>query len=219
MKIGIIGAGFIGRTLAWLGVQHGYEAMVSNSRGPQTLISTACAIHVQIGTVEEAAAFGDIVVVAIPFHARASLPAAALAGKIVVDAMNYYPDRDGAIPELDRRETTTSAMVAALLPGARVVKAFNAILANDLETGGRPTGVPDRRALPIAADDAGAKAAVTAFQEQIGFDAVDAGGLEESWRFERAKPAYCVPFDNAGLKQALAAAERNVDVPEGSWRR
>ena len=213
MKIGIIGAGFIGRTLARLAMQHGYEAMVSNSRGPASLTSTARAIHARTGTVEEAAAFGDIVVLAIPFHARASLPAAALAGKVAVDAMNYYPDRDGAIPELDRRETTTSGMISSLLPSVRIVKAFNAILANDLEAGGRLAGDGGRRAIPVAADDGDAKALVMQFQERIGFDAVDTGGLAESWRFERGKPAYCVGLDRAGVLQALAAAHRDDDLP------
>lgn len=213
MKIGIIGAGFIGRTLARLAVQHGCEAMVSNSRGPASLTSTARATHALIGTVEEAAAFGDIVVLAIPFHARASLPVAALAGKVVVDAMNYYPDRDGAIAELDRRETTTSGMVSALLPGARVVKAFNAILANDLESGGRLAGVGGCRAIPVASDDSAAKALVMQFQERIGFDAFDAGDLAGSWRFERGKPAYCVSLDREGVVRALAAAARDDELP------
>ena len=158
-------------------------------------------------------AFGDIVVLAIPFHARASLPAAALAGKIAVDAMNYYPDRDGAIPELDRRETTTSAMVADLLPGARVVKAFNAILANHLEAGGRLAKDAGRRAIPIASDDTDAKALVMQFMERIGFEPVDTGGLTDSWRFERGKPAYCVGFDRDGVLRALAAARRGDDLP------
>ena len=93
MKIGIIGAGFIGRTLVRPAVQHGDEAMVSNSRGAASRTSTARATHARIGTVEDAVAFGDLVVLAIPFHARASLPADALAGKVAIDAMNYYPDR------------------------------------------------------------------------------------------------------------------------------
>ncbi len=218
MRIGIIGAGYIGRTLAKLAAVHGDEVMISNSRGPQTLISTASATKSKAGTVEEAAAFGDIVIMAIPFRNRDQLPAAALAGKIVADANNYYPHRDGAIPELDQRRTTTSEMIAALMPSARVVKAFNAILAVDLEVDGRPAGFPDRHALPIAGDDPEAKRVVAEFQDRIGYDVLDAGSLAESWRFERAKPGYCVPLDRAGMQQALAAARRDEEVEDGAWR-
>lgn len=170
MKIGIIGAGFIGRGLA------------------------------------------------IPFYAIDSLPADALKGKIVVDANNYYPERDGAIAELDRNESTTSEMLARRLTGARVVKAFNAILQRDLEVDCRAAGAPDRRALPIAGDDAQAKQVVTGLLDQFGYDTVDAGPLAEGWRFQRAKPAYCIRLDSEGMKRALAAAQRDVEVPHGSWR-
>ena len=218
MRIGIIGAGYIGRALAKLAVDHGVEAMISNSRGPETLASVAMATRSRAGTVDEAIAFGDIVAIAVPFNNRRLLPGAALAGKIVVDANNYYPHRDGHIPELDERHTTTSEMIAALMPRARVIKAFNAILATDLERDGRPVGAPDRRALPIAGDDLGAKRVVAEFQDCVGFDVVDAGSLGESWRFERAKPGYCVPLDRIGMAQALAAAQRDVEVEEGAWR-
>lgn len=102
--------------------------------------------------------------------------------------------------------------------GAKVVKVFNAILAQDLLQDGRPSGAADRRALPIAADDAGARDQVIGLLDELGFDAVDAGSLDDSWRFERAKPAYCIAFDRAGLEQALAAAQREVELPHGSWR-
>lgn len=218
MNIGIIGAGYIGRALAKLAADHGDTVMISNSRGPHTLTSTASATHSTAGTIEDTAAFGDIVVIAIPFNARHQLPAAALAGKVVIDANNYYPQRDGAIEELDRHRTTTTGMVSVLLPQARVIKAFNAILAVDLESSGRPQGTPGRRALPVAGDDAEAKRVVAEFQDRIGFDVVDAGSLAESWRFERAKPGYCVPLDRSGMMAALAAAQRDVELPDGSWR-
>ncbi len=123
------------------------------------------------------------------------------------------------IAALDRFETTTSRLLAEHLPHSSVVKAFNAILAQDLVQDARPKAAPDRRALPIAADDPAAKALVIKLLDEIGFDAVDAGSLDESWRFERAKPAYCIPLDKEGLKVALAAAHRQVELPEGSWRR
>lgn len=173
----------------------------------------------QVGTVEDAAEFGEVVLVAIPFKHYRSLPIEGLKGKIVLDANNYYPERDGHIAALDRFETTTSRLLAEHLPHSTVVKAFNAILAKDLLQHARPKNAPDRRALPIASDDPTAKIRVVQLLDEIGFDAVDAGGLDESWRFERAKPAYCISLNKAGLEVALAAARRQVGLPEGSWRR
>ncbi|MDR3670166.1 MAG: NAD(P)-binding domain-containing protein [Holophaga sp.] len=218
MRIGIIGAGLIGRAVARLAVAQGHEVMVSNSRGPETLASLASGLGCKAGTVEQAEAFGDLVVVAIPLKHCLSIPVAPLIGKVVLDANNYYPDRDGRIAELDARMTTTSELLARHLPQSRIVKAFNAILATDLEKDGRPAGSPGRRALPIAGDDAKAKAVAAHFVDQLGFDPLDAGALAESWRFERAKPAYCIPLDLKGLRNALDAAERNVELPDGSWR-
>ena len=195
MKIGIIGAGFIGRGLASLAGKSDHEVMISNSRAPRTLGSTAVALRCQVGTAADAAAFGEVVMVAIPFYAIDSLPADALKGKIVVDANNYYPERDGAIAELDRNETTTSEMLARHLAGARVVKAFNAILQRDLEWTVVPRARPTGARLPIAGDDAEAKRVVTRLLDQFGYDTVDAGPLAEGWRFQRAKPAYCIRLD------------------------
>ncbi|WP_272942400.1 NADPH-dependent F420 reductase [Paraburkholderia xenovorans] len=219
MKMGILGAGFIGRAMATLAKQSGYDVMISNSRGPQTLMSTAAAIGCHVGTAREAAVFGDVVVVAVPFHSYPALPVAELEGKIVIDTCNYYPERDGHIDALDQYATTTSELIARHLHGARLVKAFNAILAKDLETDGTPPGTPHRRALPMAGDDLAAKQAVAGVLDQFGFDAVDAGPLSASWRFERAKPVYCVRLDREGLLEKLAEAKRDVEVPHGSWRR
>lgn len=218
MRIGVIGAGFIGRAVAAHAVRLGHNVMISNSRGPQSLGSTIVAIGCKAGTVAEAAAFGDVVVVATPFRTVDTLPGAALAGKIVLDANNYYPHRDGQIEALDRGETTTSEMLAAHLPGARVVKAFNAILQRDLADGGLPPGTPGRRALPIAGDDPEAKQVARTLLDQFGYDTVDAGPLSEGWRFQRAMPAYCVPLDEVAMRAALASAQRGVEVPHGSWR-
>lgn len=209
MKIGIIGAGFVGRAIGKLAVGAGHEVMLSNSRGPQTLFSLRYAIGCEVGTVEEAAAFGDVVVVAIPLSAIGTLPVAALAGKVVIDTDNYYWERDGRIPELDRRETTTSELVARHLPTSRIVKAFNAIPMNDLESDGRPKGAPDRRALPIAGDDAEGKTTAAGWLEAFGFDVVDVGPLAEGWRFERDRPAYCVPLDRTALEKTLASTTRD----------
>lgn len=218
MKIGIIGAGFIGRALARLAVAQGHEVTIANSRGPHTLTSTAIALHCKTGTVDEAAGFGEVVVLAIPFQAIFQLDPAPFEGRIVIDANNYYPQRDGAIAELDAHQATTSGLLARQLPDARVVKAFNAILQDDLESDARPAGAPDRRALPLAGDDAAAKQVVAGLVDAFGFDPVDAGPLAQSWRFERAMPCYCIPLGREALQAALAAAERGVEVPYGAWR-
>lgn len=218
MKIGVIGAGFIGRALAKLALRHGHEAMISNSRSPETLASTAVAIGCKTGTTAEAARFGDVVILAIPLKAISDLDPKPFDGKIVLDANNYYPERDGTIPELESREATTSGLVARHLDGAKVVKAFNAILQNDIEPDARPKGAADRRALPIAGDDETAKQIVAQLVDQFGFDVVDGGSLAESWRFERAKPAYCMWLDAPQLRAALASAQRDVELPHGAWR-
>ena len=214
MKIGVIGAGFIGRAVAELALAAGHEVMLSNSRGPHTMSSVLSGIlGVQVGSAEDAARFGEVVLVAIPFEHYRSVPAHWLEGKTVLDANNYYPARDGYFPALDRFETTTSRLLAEHFSQSHVVKVFNAIFAPELTQDARPHGALDRRALPVAADDSAAKAQVIRLLDELGFDAVDAGGLDESWRFERAKPAYCVPLDQAGLKAALAAAQRAVELP------
>ncbi len=208
MKIGIIGAGFVGRAIGKLAVRSGHQVMLSNSRGPQTLFSLRYAVGGEIGTVDEAAAFGDVVIIAIPFSAYRTVPVAPLAGKVVIDTNNYYHERDGRIAELDSRATTTSELLAAHLPQAKIVKAFNAITMNDLESDGRPAGSADRRALPLASDDAAAKAIAAGLYEQFGFDVVDVGALSEGWRFERGTPAYCVPLGKSKLEETLANTRR-----------
>jgi len=216
MKIGIIGAGFIGRAVARLAVKHGHEVMISNSRDPRTLTSAMISIGCRIGTATDAVEFGDVVLLAIPFFALEDIAPGPFAGKVLLDATNYYPARDDQIPALDNGQATTSELVARHFAGAKVVKAFNAILERDIEPDARPVGAPDRRALPIAGDDALAKATVAELLGELGFDVVDAGVLGEGWRFERARPAYCVRLDVAGLKAALANAGETV--AEGSWR-
>ena len=218
MRIGIIGAGLVAQGVARLAVEAGHQVMLSNARGPHTLADVRDGIGCETGTVDEAAAYGESVLVAIPLEHYRTVPVAPLAGKLVMDADNYYPERDGHIEALDRRETTTSELLARHLPRSHVVKAFNAILAKDLAKGAPLPASGRRRALPIAGDDAGAKAKVATLVEQLGFDCLDAGPLADSWRFERAKPAYCTPLDRDGLVEALAAAKRDVDQPDGSWR-
>ena len=144
MRIGIIGAGKIGGTLAGLFVKAGHDVAISNSRGPDTLADVLEEIGdgVQAMTVIDAAAFGDVVVVSIPLRAYRDVPVRETAGKIVLDTNNYYPSRDGQIPELDDDSTTSTELLAAHLPDARVVKAFNAIMWKHLGNDGRPAGRP-----------------------------------------------------------------------------
>jgi predicted dinucleotide-binding enzyme len=216
--VGILGAGEIGSALGELLAQAGHDVMLS-SRHPEARAREAAALGCRIGTLEEAAEFGDVVIAALPLFALDAIPARALAGKVVVDTMNYYPPRDGAIAAFDEYLTTTSERVAQHLSGARVVKAFNAILAYDLPRAERPPIEGGRRALPVAGNDDEAKALVAALHAQCDFDMLDAGSLAESWRFERAKPAYCIPLNFVQLGAALAAAQRDKELPHGSWRR
>ncbi|PAU74527.1 NADPH-dependent F420 reductase [Halomonas salipaludis] len=219
MKIGVIGAGHIGQALAKLAVAHENAVMISNSRGPETLKVLAADIGCSAGTSADAAAFGEVVILTVPFKKVFEIKSTLLEGKIVIDTNNYYPERDGRVTELDELRTTTSAMVARHFPGACVVKAFNAILAADLQIESINSFGSAKRSLPIAGDDKQAKQIVARLHHQFGFDVVDVGSLEDSWRFERAKPAYCIPLDVAGLKDAINKAERDIELPHGSWRR
>jgi len=208
--IGLIGAGHIGGQLARLAAQHGYDVVVSNSRGPETLNDLVRELgpRARAGTVAQAAEAGDIVVVTIPLKSIGDVPAAPLAGKIVIDTNNYYPQRDGHIPELDREQTTTAELLQRHLPSSKVVKAFNHIYAAELTTHGQPAGTPNRRALAIAGNDAEARKVVAELIDQFGFDVVDMGGLAESWRIQRDTPGYGPRRTAEELRRDLAAAER-----------
>ena len=159
-------------------------------------------------TPVEAAKAGDIVVVTIPLKHIDQVPVAPLEGKIVIDTNNYYPQRDGQIPELDDESTTTSELLQRHLPGSKVVKAFNHIYAAELTTHPQPAGSKNRRALAIAGNDADANAAVARLIDQFGFDVVDVGRLGESWRIQRDTPGYGPRRTVEELKRDLAAAQR-----------
>lgn len=224
--VGLIGSGNIGGTLARLAVAAGHDVVLSNSRGPETLKDLVDELGPQAraATPAEAAAAGDLVVVTIPLRAYQDVPAGPLAGKIVIDTNNYYPERDGRFPELDDESTTTSELLQRHLPESTVVKAFNNIYFKHLLALARPTGAADRSALPIAGDDAAAKATVAAFLDSIGYDAVDVGPLADGWRFQRDTTAYAAlysadpkdwerpaPVDAEKLRAALAGARRYAD--------
>jgi hypothetical protein len=208
--IALIGAGHIGSQVARLAVKHGYDVVLSNSRGPETLAELVAELapRARAATPAEAAAAGDIVVVTVPLKNHREVPVAPLAGKIVIDTNNYYPDRDGHIPELDNESTTTSELLQSHLPASRIVKAFNHIYASHITTDGRPAGATDRRALAIAGDDTQAKEAVTRLLDEFGFDTVDIGPLSESWRIQRDTPGYGPRRNAAQLREDLAAARR-----------
>src|SRR5688572_13886286 len=212
--IGLIGAGHIGSQVARLAVAHDYNVVISNSRGPETLSELVAELgpRARAATAVEAATAGDIVVVTVPLKNYRSVPVEPLAGKVVIDTNNYYPDRDGRIPELDNESTTTSELLQAHLSGAKVVKAFNHIYASQLTTDGRPSGTPDRRALVIAGDDQAAKATVTKLLDEFGFDTVDAGPLRESWRIQRDTPGYGPRRTAEQLRADLQAAKRYADM-------
>ena len=212
--IGLIGAGHIGSQVARLAVANGYKVVLSNSRGPETLADLIAELGPQAraATPVEAAKAGDIVVVTVPLKAYQQVPVEPLAGKVVIDTNNYYPDRDGHIPELDKESTTTAELLQAHLPKSKVVKAFNHIYASQLTTDGRPAGTPNRRALVIAGDDKDAKATVTHLLDQFGFDTVDAGPLKEGWRIQRDTPGYGPRRNAEELRRDLAAAKRYADA-------
>ncbi|MET7331236.1 NAD(P)-binding domain-containing protein [Nonomuraea sp. NPDC005650] len=207
--LGLIGSGMIGGVVARLAVASGVDVVLSNSRGPESLADLVAELgeHATAATPAEAARAGDLVVATIPLHAYDQLPAAALAGKTVIDTMNYYPDRDGRIPELDAGTATSSTLVQRHLAGSRVVKAFNNIDFHRLATLARPAGAPDRSALPVAGDDPAANAQVARLLDLLGYDAVDIGTLAESWRSQPGTPVYVQPYFPAERSEELSLDE------------
>ncbi len=209
MKIGIIGAGNIGGTLVRRLRQLGHQVLVANSRGPDTLRDLAAETGATPVTVEQAARSGELVIVTIPEGHVRDLPRGLFAGVpddvVVVDTGNYYPQqRDGRIDGIEQG-STESGWVARML-GRPVVKAFNNIFARHLMERGKPPGTPGRIALPVAGDDARAKSIVMRLVDQLGFDPVDAGGLDDSWRQQPGTPVYAKDYDAAGVRRALAEA-------------
>lgn len=209
MKIGIIGAGHIGSTLARHFARLGHEVSIANSRGPETLGRLAAETGATAVTVPEAARAGEVVIVTIPEKDIPSLPPGLFRGTpdsvVVVDTGNYYPrQRDGRIDAIETG-ALESQWVARQL-GRPVVKAFNNIYAEHLRDFGQPAGTPRRIALPVAGDDDTAKAVVLRLIDEIGFDGVDAGGLDESWRQQPGTPVYCADLDAAGVRRALSQA-------------
>lgn len=209
--IGIIGAGHIGGQLARTAIAHGYDVVISNSRGPETLGDLVAELGPQAkaATAAEAGEAGDFVVVTVPLKNYRDVPVEPLDGKIVIDTNNYYPERDGRISGLDAEQDTVSGMLQEHLPGSRVVKAFNNIMAKDITTDGTPSGTANRRALPISSDDPESSSFVAAFLDELGFDSVAVSPLSESWRFERDQPAYVVRQNAEELRANLDLGARD----------
>lgn len=221
--VGLIGSGQVGGTVARLALAAGYDVLLSNSRGPETLagLLEELGVGTRAGTAHDAAENADLVVVAVPLRAYRAVPADAAAGKVVIDATNYLPERDGQHPELDSGEITSSELLQQHLPSSWVVKALNNIFFEHLGALARPPGAADRSALAVAGDNEGAKAEAKAFLERVGYDTVDAGLLAQGWRYEPGTPACGTPYsaspedwhrpkrgDAETLRTLLAAASR-----------
>ncbi len=227
--LGIIGSGNIGAAVARLAVAAGIPVVVANSRGPESLAGLIAELGplATAGTVDQAAEAGDFVLLSVPLTAYTAIPPAPLKGKTMLDTSNHYPFRDGRVAELDDEKLTTSELVQRHFDGVTLVKAFNNILAHHIPQLARPSGAPDRTALPIASDDEHAKTEAAALIDRLGFDTVDAGPLAESWRFEPEAAAYTrlyladpatpnkhlleapgAPVSAAKLRSALDEAER-----------
>jgi 8-hydroxy-5-deazaflavin:NADPH oxidoreductase len=208
MKIGIIGAGRIGGTLAGKLAAAGHDVGLANSRGPQSLEERSAQLGARVRpmTVDEAARYGDLVVVSIPLGQYPSVPAEPLRGKIVIDTDNYYPQRDGHFAELDDDSTTSSELLQHHLPGARVVKAFNAVRWDSLGAEGKPRGAAGRLAMPMAGDDVAAKNVVAGLIDEIGFDAVDVGNLAQGGRkIQPGTAVYTANLTASEMTDRLAA--------------
>lgn len=211
MKIGIIGAGQIGGTLTRRLSKLGHDVSVANSRGPESLSALAAETGAKAVTAREAAQAGEVVIVTIPEAKIPDLPEDLFEGVpdnvVVVDTGNYYPrQRDGRIAEIEG-EMTESRWVEKQL-GRPVVKAFNNIYAKHLMEDGKPKGAPGRIALPVAGDDKRAKDIVIKLLDELGFDGIDAGVLDESWRQQPATPVYTTDLDAEGVRRALMEASK-----------
>ncbi len=210
MNIGIIGAGHIGGNLTRRLTALGHKVSVANSRGPETLAGLAKETGARPVTVKEAAGAGEIVIVTIPEKNIPDLPKDLFAGVpdqvVVIDTGNYYPrQRDGRIADIEAGMPESRWVERQL--GRPVVKAFNNIYAKHLLEFGRPAGSPNRIALPVAGDDPRAKSVVLKLVDELGFDGVDAGGLDESWRQQPGTPVYANDLDAQGVRRALAEAK------------
>jgi len=210
--IGILGSGHVGSNLARAATAHGYDVVLSNTQGPDSLAGLVKELgpHASAATPAEAAGAGDFAIVAIPLTTISEVPVEPLAGKVVISTINYFPQRYGHVPEIDDGTTTAPGLLQAHLPQSRVVRAFSMINAAEMSADGHPPGDPRRRALALAGDDPAAKRVVADLYEELGFDAVDIGGLDESWRVDAGQPAFVTRQNVAELKANVANAKRGA---------
>jgi predicted dinucleotide-binding enzyme len=208
--IGFIGSGHIGSSVARAAIAHGYNVVMSNSRGPESLAALVADLgpKARAASSAEAATSGDFVVVTIPLKAVPNIPVEPFVDKIVIDTDNYYFERDGHFPEIDNHEITVSGFLQRHLVGAKVAKGFNHIQSDQILSDALPTGTPNRRALATASDFPEAIDLVTRFFDEIGFDTVNIGALSESWRIDRDMPGYGGRLDAEQLRAKLAEAVR-----------
>jgi 8-hydroxy-5-deazaflavin:NADPH oxidoreductase len=210
--IGILGSGHVGSNLARAVTAHGYDVVLSNTQGPDSLAGLVKELgpHASAATPAEAAGAGDFAIVAIPLTTISEVPVEPLAGKVVISTINYFPQRYGHVPEIDDGTTTAPGLLQAHLPQSRVVRAFSMINAAEMSADGHPPGDPRRRALALAGDDPAAKRVVADLYEELGFDAVDIGGLDESWRVDAGQPAFVTRQNVAELTANVANAKRGA---------
>jgi 8-hydroxy-5-deazaflavin:NADPH oxidoreductase len=208
--IGIIGSGHVGSNLAQAAIGHGYDVVLSNSQGPDSLAGLVKELgpKASAATPAQASAAGDFAIVAIPLTSIDQVPVEPLAGKVVIATINYFPQRFGHIAKIDDGTATAPGLLQAHLPASRVVRAFSMINAAEMSGDGHPQGDPKRRALALAGDDQAAKQLVADLYDEFGFDAVDIGGLDESWRIEAGQPAFVVRQNVAELEANVAKAKR-----------
>jgi 8-hydroxy-5-deazaflavin:NADPH oxidoreductase len=210
--IGILGSGHVGSSLARAAIAHGYDVLLSNTQGPDSLAGLVSELgpRARAATPAAAAAGCDFAIVAIPITTIGQVPVEPLAGKVVISTVNYFPQRDGHFPEIDNGTTTVPGLLQAHLPTSRVVRAFSMINAAEMSGDGHPAGDPRRRALALAGDDPAAKQLVAGLYNEFGFDAVDIGGLDESWRVDAGQPAFVTRQNIAELKANVARARRGA---------
>jgi len=222
--VAFVGAGHLGSTIARLAVAAGLSVVLSNSRGPQSLVDLVNDLgdSATAATVDEAAAASDYVVLAIPYGAYQSIPVDPFEGKVVIDSNNYFPDRDGTFDELLTGKVTSTELIQRHLAGARIAKAFNTIYAPHLSNLARPADAPDRSALAVASDDETAKTMTIGLLNVLGWDAVDGGTLADSWRLQPGSPAFVCPYmtledfstlpNDPGKPTSAAAIRRALDA-------
>jgi 8-hydroxy-5-deazaflavin:NADPH oxidoreductase len=208
--IGILGSGHVGSSLARAAIAHGYDVVLSNSKGPDSLAALVADLgpKARAATPDNAAMAADFAIVAIPITTIDQVPVEPLAGKVVIATINYFPQRDGHIAAIDNGTITVPGLLQEHLPASRVVRAFSMIDAADMSGDGHPAGDPKRRAIAIAGDDPAAKRLAAGLCDEFGFDTVDLGGLAEAWRVDPGQKAFVTRQTLAELAANAANAKR-----------